>query len=99
MSVLGRGGGVRVVDLGAFPGSGEGTFSVTGQTGLLSTALTRAWVTPVATDDHTADEHTLEVLNVTAGAATADDGFTLRVASTQPGQFGKWSIAFEWVNQ
>lgn len=98
MSELGRGQGVRIVDLGAFPGAGEGTYVVTGQPDILPTASVRAWVTPVATDDHSADEHRLEPLLAFAGDVVAGVGLTLTVTPTQEGQYGKWSVGFEWAN-
>lgn len=98
MAELGRGQGVRVVDLGAYPGTGEATFTVTGQDGIVAGASVRAWVTPTATDDHTADEHKVDPPRAYPGAITAGSGFTLGLVATQLGQWGKWSVGFEWVN-
>lgn len=88
--------GTAVVDLGAFPGSGEGTFVVTGQADIAEDAIPRAWIRPFATADHTIDEHTLEPLLVTAHTVVPGVGFTITVAPTQEGQYGLWSVAWSW---
>lgn len=69
--------GVSSVDFGAFPGSSNASLAVTGQTGILATSQVKAWVAPVATADHTADEHLVEPLRAYAGNIVAGTGFTL----------------------
>lgn len=69
--------GTATVDFGAFPGSVEAQADVTGQTGFTSSSLVEAWVMPVATSDHSADEHLIEQLDVTA-VYKVDGTFTLR---------------------
>lgn len=88
--------GTAVVDLGAFPGAGEATFAVTGQTDIAEDAVPRAWIRPAATADHSIDEHTLEPLLVSAYGVVPGVGFTIRVASTQPRQYGVWSVGWQW---
>jgi hypothetical protein len=88
--------GLAVVDLGAFPGAGEGTFAVTGQTEIASDAVVSAWLRPAATADHTIDEHKLESLLVSAHDVVPGVGFTITVAPTQEGQYGLWSVAWTW---
>ncbi len=88
--------GTAVVDLGASPGAGEGTFNVTGQALIAADAIVRAWIRPLATVDHSVDEHTLEPLLVTAHTIVPGVGFTITVAPTQEGQYGVWSVAWEW---
>lgn len=98
MTQLGRGQGVRVVDLGAFPGTGDATLVVTEQTGILPTALIAAWIVPIATTDHSVDEHRIEPPLVSAHSITADSGFSISLVSALRAQYGKWSVQFEWVN-
>lgn len=56
--------GTTTVDFGAFPGSSHVTVDVTGQTGFISTSRHEAYIQPVATADHSTDEHVLETIGV-----------------------------------
>jgi hypothetical protein len=58
--------GTALLDFGSFPGSPEATIDVTGQAGLVATSKIEAWVLPVATADHSADEHKIENIRVIA---------------------------------
>jgi hypothetical protein len=69
--------GTTTIDFGAFPGAVEAQADVTGQTGLVSTSLIEAWVFPVTTADHSADEHLCERLRVMA-VFKQNDQFTVR---------------------
>lgn len=69
--------GTTTVNLGAFPGSSDGTAVITGQTGILAGSLVEAWILPAATADHSADEHWVESLIVSAGNIVAGTGFTI----------------------
>lgn len=60
------GNGTTTINFGAFPGSVEASADVTGQTGLVATSRLDAWVMPIATADHSADEHLIEELRVRA---------------------------------
>jgi hypothetical protein len=60
------GSGSAILNFGAFPGSVETTVDVTGQAGLTSASKVEAWVLPVATADHTVDEHRIERIRVIA---------------------------------
>lgn len=71
--------GTTTVTFGAFPGSTDTSVAVTGQTGILSGSLVEAWIFPVATADHTADEHVIEPLAIYAGNVIAGTGFTIWV--------------------
>jgi hypothetical protein len=79
----GGGGGANVgtatVDFGAFPGSSHASVVVTGQAGIVAGSVVQAWVRPVATADHSADEHMLETLRVHASDIVAGTGFTINV--------------------
>jgi len=69
--------GTTTINLGAFPGSSDGTAVITGQAGIVAGSLVEAWVYPVATSDHSADEHWVENLKASAGAIVAGTGFTI----------------------
>ena len=72
------GQGTATLDFGTFPGKSDATVAVTGQTGILSNSLAEAWVYPVATGDHSADEHIAETIQVAARDIVAGVGFTIQ---------------------
>lgn len=74
--------GIAELDFGAFPGSSHATVAVTGQAGIASGSLVEAWLRPVATADHTADEHMVEPLKVFAADIVAGTGFTIHGFNT-----------------
>ncbi len=69
--------GTAVLDFGAFPGKSDTSVAVTGQAAIVSGSLVEAWLRPVATADHTADEHMLETLKIFAANIVAGTGFTI----------------------
>lgn len=69
--------GTATLDFGAFPGASDASVAVTGQAGIVSGSLVEAWLRPVATADHSADEHMVETLKVFAGNIVAATGFTI----------------------
>lgn len=69
--------GTATIDFGAFPGSSHATVVVTGQTGIVAGSIVQAWLRPVATADHSADEHMLETISVHAADIVAGTGFTV----------------------
>jgi hypothetical protein len=71
--------GSTTVNFGAFPGTGHATVAITGQAGISGTALFEAWIMPVATADHSADEHIAETLRCIASDLIAGTGFTIHV--------------------
>ena len=77
----GGGGGANVgtatVNFGAFPGSSDASVAVTGQAGIVAGSVVQAWIRPVATADHSADEHMLETIKVHAHTIVAGTGFTI----------------------
>lgn len=95
--------GTVVVDFGAFPGADSATVTVTGIAG--SPTLGEAWIVPVGTADHSADEHVLAAPKVFAG--TPSGGSMLITAVPQPGEgwgarnashprcYGQWTVG--WV--
>lgn len=69
--------GTADLDFGAFPGKSDASVAVTGQGSIVAGSLVEAWIRPVATADHTADEHMVETLKVFAGNIVASTGFTI----------------------
>lgn len=96
--------GLAVLDFGAFPGKSDAFVAVTGQSGILIGSLVEAWIRPMATADHSADEHLVESLNIMAGNIIAGTGFTIYGLNTSQlsshGQgmrlYGQWNIAWVW---
>lgn len=73
----GANAGTATIDFGAFPGSSHASVVVTGQAGIVAGSVVQAWIRPVATADHSADEHMLETLRVHASDIVAGTGFTV----------------------
>jgi hypothetical protein len=69
--------GTTTINFGTFPGASDASVAVTGQSGILNTSLVEAWIYPVATSDHSADEHNVETIEVRAGNIIAGTGFTI----------------------
>ena len=69
--------GTATLDFGASPGAFDTSVAVTGQSGIVSGSLAEAWIRPVASADHTADEHLVERIRVVAGNIVAGTGFTI----------------------
>lgn len=92
--------GTAVVDFGAFPGSSDTSLVITGQTSISGSSLVEAWIVPVATVDHSADEHLIETIKVVAGEVVAGVGFTIRaINSNTLGEtriYGQWTVGWVW---
>ena len=95
--------GTISVDFGAFPGKSDASVAVTGQAGIVAGSLVEAWIFPVATADHSVDEHIVEELEVVAGNIVAATGFTIygtHKPSTSHGAdtrlYGAWTVAWVW---
>lgn len=69
--------GTTNIDFGAFPGASDASVAVTGQAGILAGSLVEAWLRPVDTADHLADEHWVDGPKVVAGNIVAGLGFTI----------------------
>lgn len=69
--------GSTTINFGAFPGSTDTSVTITGQTSIGSSSLIEAWLMPIATADHSADEHMLEPIKVFAGNKIDGTGFTI----------------------
>jgi hypothetical protein len=99
--------GTATLDFGAFPGKGDASVAVTGQAGIVAGSLIGCWIRPVATADHTADEHMVESLAVTAATIVPGTGFTIygfengvgphtAQPSTAHLLYGAFTIAWAW---
>jgi hypothetical protein len=73
--------GTTTVDFGAFPGKSDTSVAVS-QPSILGGSLVEAWLYPVATADHSADEHLVETIRVIAGNVSAGVGFTIYAMNT-----------------
>lgn len=69
--------GIALLDFGAFPGSSSASVDVTGQTYILAGSVIFSWIFPLATVDHSADEHWIEPIKVLAGNTVPGTGFTI----------------------
>lgn len=76
--------GVTTIDFGAFPGQSDASVAVVGQTGLGGGSVLEAWIYPLVSADHSADEHMVETVRAFADASTiiAGTGFTIRAFNT-----------------
>lgn len=74
--------GVAEIDFGAFPGCSDASVTITGQTRIGSGAAVQAWLQVQATADHTADEHRVETITVTAGNIVPVTGFTIYASNS-----------------
>lgn len=70
--------GTTTVDFGAFPGDTDAS-TVVASAGIAAGSLVEAWLMPIPTADHTADEHIAEGphIAILAGNIVAGVGFTI----------------------
>jgi hypothetical protein len=68
--------GTTTINFGAFPGASDTSVAVA-SAAILAGSLVEAWIFPVATADHTVDEHMVETLKVFAANIVAGVGFTI----------------------
>lgn len=89
--------GSLVIDAGTSY-TDEVDVSVTGQTGISATSVLNAWLLPVDTADHSAEEHMTDPPDVFAYGPIVGVGFTIRlVARSVGGIYGRYSVAWAWV--
>lgn len=69
--------GTATVNFGGFPGSSDTSVQITGQGGIVSGSLVEAWLVPIATSDHSADEHIADGPRILAGNIVPGTGFTI----------------------
>jgi hypothetical protein len=68
--------GTDTIDFGVFPGSSHTTRTIA-DAGVLSGSVVEAWLRPVASADHSADEHRIEPIEVSAGDIAAGVSFVV----------------------
>jgi hypothetical protein len=68
--------GTAVLDFGAFPGSSDASVAVTGQA-VVASSVVMVQLRGEDTADHSADEHMIETLEVSAKDIVAGTGFTI----------------------
>jgi hypothetical protein len=91
------GTGTVSLNFGAFPGKTDATVAVTGQAGIGAGSLVEAWIFPAATTEHTADEHWVENIQVTAGNVVAGTGFTIYGRTLDISRlYGNFNVAWVW---
>lgn len=97
--------GRAVLDFGTFPGAAHTSVAVAGQSDIPADAIISAWIDRRETADHSADEHTVERIAITAGDVVAGTGFTVHgVLSDQatpatgnaPLAYGQFAVAWSW---
>lgn len=88
--------GTAIVDFGASPGVPDVTLAITGQTAIVSGSHVQAWVYPIATADHSFDEHRVEQVDMLADTIVAGTGFTIFGRTRNTLIYGKWTVAWMW---
>jgi hypothetical protein len=92
--------GRTVVHFGAFPGAADARVDVTDQKGIVESSIVQAWIAPIDTPDHSADEHMVEPLRVVAGNIVPGVGFTTYAFYAGFGDglaYGQFTVAWSWV--
>lgn len=69
--------GTATLDFGVFPGKSDASVVVTGQAAIVAGSIVQAWLFPLATADHSADEHLVETIKVYAANISPGVGFTI----------------------
>lgn len=69
--------GTATLDFGGFPGASDASVVVTGQAGIVSGSVVEAWLRLESTADHSADEHWVETIELSAGNIVPGTGFTI----------------------
>lgn len=90
--------GFAVVDFGSTMGT-QASANITGQTGILAglgNSLVEAWINPVASPDHTVDEHIIEDLRVNTSNIVSGVGFTINLICDTGTTYGKWNVYWVW---
>ena len=91
--------GTAILDFGAYPGSTHATLAVA-SAAIASGSLPEAFIYPLASADHSADEHMVENVEVCARDVVAGVGFTLHgtMSGGNVGYIvGKWTVGWAWV--
>ena len=88
--------GTVTINFGNFSGSTDTSVVVTGQAGITAGSLVEAWVFPVATTEHNADEHFVDPPFVMAGNIVAGVGFTIYARAKNNRLYGQYTVAWVW---
>lgn len=104
--------GSTTITFGAFPGASDVTVTVAAA-GVGAGSEIEAWIFPVATADHTVDEHIIDPPRIVAHSVNAGVGFSVTavaqapipetvatgqpVASMGPITYGIWTIGWAWA--
>jgi hypothetical protein len=91
--------GTTTIDFGAFPGKSDASVAVTGQAAIVSGSLVEAWIRPVDSADHLADEHLVEHIKIVAGNIVAGTGFTIYAFNVTPQIPGSDDIDGNYTSQ
>ncbi len=88
-------GGTTTITFGAFPGASDTSITVA-DTGIKSSSLVQAEILVAATSDHSADEHWVEEIDISAGNIVAGTGFTIYARARQggPALYGAWNVSW-----
>lgn len=87
--------GTASIDFGA--SASDASTVITGQADIASSSIVRAWVSPIATADHSVDEHIVEPLRVFAHSIVDGVGFTVSAVCDLGLTSGEFSISWEWT--
>lgn len=88
--------GSTTIDFGVFPGATDVSLAITGQGAIVAGSTVQAWIRPVATADHTVDEHRVEEIEIVADTIVAGTGFTIFGRTNNHRLYGLWTVAWEW---
>lgn len=69
--------GTASLNFGGYPGDNEASVVVTGQAGIVAGSVVEAWLRIEDSADHSADEHRIEEIALSAGDIVAGVGFTI----------------------
>ncbi len=87
--------GSAILDFGT-PSKPAASVAVIGQAGIVAGSKVEAFVRLAATADHSADEHMIERLKITAGNIVAGTGFTI-YGEANPQAYGQFNVDWVWV--
>lgn len=94
--------GQTEVNFGAFPGKTDASVAVA-DAAILAGSRVEAWIAPVATAEHTADEHLVETIKIIAGPPVAGVGFTIYGLTTAQwcghkshNLYGRFTVNWGW---
>lgn len=93
--------GTTTVNFGAAPGGNIAAVATVSAVGIISASLVEAWLYPVATADHSADEHVTESANISIIAGNINTGaatFQIFAFTVPPSlnEYGLWTVAWVW---